>query len=251
MKKVHRHIQWEVSKNIGILGLDNPPGNYLESPECIPVTLLNQLIECEEVKALLVIGTGKHFSGGASREHLISMTQLDDKMIGIMENGKHLLEYIEHLHIPVVAAIKGVCFGGGLEIALACHIRICTSNSLFAFPESNQNIIPGLGGIYRLREQSSFLDTLKMVLGGDMIDAGEALQMKLVDDIVGNDELMGYSLSLLEKMTAGRPLKVIRYVMQALRNSSELSFAEAMKEETRMFCELAREVAGKGMSNEE
>lgn len=251
MKKVHRHIQWDVIKNIGILGLDNPPGNYLESPEFIPVNLLKQLIENEDIKALIVTGTGKYFSGGASKEHLISMAQMEGKMIEIMENGKNLLEYIEHLHIPVVAAIKGICFGGGLEIALACDIRICTSNALFAFPESNQNIIPGLGGIYRLRERSSFLETLKMVLGGDMIDAGEALQMKLVDNIVGNDELMSCSLSLLEKMTAGRPLKVIHFVMQALRNSSELSFAEAMKEETRMFCELAREEAGKRMSNEE
>lgn len=251
MKKVHRHIQWEVNNNIGILGLDNPPGNYLESPEFIPVNLLKQLIESEEVKALLITGTGKHFSGGASREHLISMTQLDGKMIELMENGKTLLEYIEHLHIPAFAAIKGICFGGGLEIALSCHVRICTTNALFAFPESNQNIIPGLGGIYRLREQSSFLNTLKLVLGGDMIDAGEALQMKLVDHIVGNDELMGCSLKLVEKMTTGRPLKVIRYVMQALRNSSELSFTEAMKEETRMFCELAREEAGKRIMNDE
>lgn len=250
MRTIHRHIHWEVRNNIGILGLDNPPGNYLETPEFIPVNLLKQLIGGDDVKALLITGTGKHFSGGASREHLISMTQMEGKMIEIMENGKTLLQYFENLHIPVVAAIKGICFGGGLEIALACHIRICTTNALFAFPESNHNILPGLGGIYRLREQSSFFTTLRMVLGGDMIDANEALQMKVVDRIVGNNELMVYSLNLLEKMTAGRPLKVIRYVMQALRNSSELSFTEAMKEETRMFCELAREEAEKRMKNE-
>jgi hypothetical protein len=65
--------------------------------------------------------------------------------------------------------------------------------------------------------------------------------MKIVDHMVGNEDLMNCSLSLLMKMTQGRPLKVIRYVMQALRNSREMSFGDAMKEETRMFCELAKE----------
>jgi len=59
-----------------------------------------------------------------------------------MNKGKALLDYISNLNIPVIAAIKGSCFGGGLEIALACHIRVCTQNAMFAFPEVNINLMP-------------------------------------------------------------------------------------------------------------
>lgn len=162
--------------------------------------------------------------------------QIEDQI----EKGKKLLDYIRDLDIPVTAAISGVCFGGGLEIALACHIRICSSNALFAFPESNHGLMPGLGGIDRLDERVNLKDLLKIILGGDMINAEEALLLKIVDTVVQDEDPLNYTLNFLRKITEGRQITVINYVMQALKNSRRLPVDESIREETRMFCDLAR-----------
>ena len=245
------HITLEIEHNWGIIMIDNPPGNYLIKPEFIPVDTLQNWTEKNLLKGILICGTGKHFSGGAELDTLLTMSMDEEIMESEMNKGKNVLRFIGDLNIPVIAAIKGICFGGGLEIALACHIRICNNNALFAFPESNHGIMPGLGGIDSLLELTSFHETIKFVLSGDMINAEEAKTMKLVDYIVPANDLIPYSMSLLKKMTEGRSLKVINYVMKALHDTRTMSLEEASKEETRMFCELAKDEMRRRMKNEE
>ena len=230
----------KITDDIGILILENPPQNYLQKPEFIPVPELKEWIEGNHLKALIISGSGRHFSGGAKLDSIFAMTEAGELMESRMEKGKELLDYLQDLDIPVAAAISGVCFGGGLEIALACHMRICSENALFAFPETNLGLMPGLGGTFRLGERLSLQDSLKMILGGDMINAEEALSLKVVDTIVKNEEPLSYTFHFLRKITEGRPLKIINYVMQALKNSKRLPAEESMREETRMFCDLAR-----------
>jgi enoyl-CoA hydratase/carnithine racemase len=212
----------------------------LTEPEFIPVTVLKKWVEENQLKALVIAGSGRHFSGGAELESIFAMAGGEEPMEGKMEKGKELLHYLQDLDIPVAAAISGVCFGGGLEIALACHIRICSSNALFAFPETNHGLMPGLGGTVLLGKRISLQDSLKMILGGDMINSGEALLIKLVDTVLPDEDPLQYALHFLRKITEGRSLKIIGYVMQALKNARQLPSEEAMREETRMFCELAR-----------
>jgi enoyl-CoA hydratase len=243
------HISFNIENNLGIIRIDNPPANYLIKPEFVPAAVLQNWIEKNHLKGILVCGSGKHFSGGAELDRLFTMSKDEGIMESEISKGKALLHYVENLNIPVIAAIQGICFGGGLEIALACHIRICSSNALFAFPETNQGIMPGLGGINALREQISFPDALKFILSGDMINAEEAKMMKLVDYIVPADDLIPYSINLLKKMTEDRKLKVIKYVMKALHNSRTMGLEAAIKEETRMFCELAKEEMNRRIMN--
>jgi enoyl-CoA hydratase len=233
-------IHKEIDGDIGILLLDNPPQNYLLTPEFIPIEELKGWIINNQFKGLVISGVGRHFSGGANLDSLYSLAENEQQLAVSLEKGKRLLTYIEDLDIPVAAAINGICFGGGLEVALSCHLRICSTNSLFAFPETNHNMIPGLGGIYRLRERLSFKDSINMILSGDMINAEEALLLKVVDIITDEEDPRSYTVNLLKKITEGRELKVINYVIQALKNSKKLPFEEAMHKETRMFCELAK-----------
>ncbi|MCX6244191.1 MAG: enoyl-CoA hydratase/isomerase family protein [Bacteroidetes bacterium] len=230
-------------EGIGILTLKNPPQNYLMEPEFISRQVLDEWIRADELKGLVIAGAGRHFSGGARLEDIFSMAEAEAPMEVEMEKGKNLLSCIRELNIPVIAAINGVCFGGGLEIALACHIRFCTENALFAFPESNHGLMPGLGGTVMLGERLPFPESLKMILGGDMINAEEALSMKIVDSIIKASDPVDYSLGFLKKITEGRSLIIIHYVMQALKNAKELPPEDALKEETRMFAELARQEA--------
>ena len=250
MKKTG-HISLQIEHDLGIIRIDNPPGNYLIKPEFIPLNKLNNWIEKNLLKGILIFGTGKHFSGGANLDALFSMSRDEAIMESEINKGKAVLRFIENLNIPVIAVIKGICFGGGLEIALACHIRICSDNALFAFPETNHGIMPGLGGIDSFQERTSFQETMKFVLSGDMINAEEAKTMKLVDYIIPADDLIPFSRTLIKKMTEGRSLKVINYVMKALHNTRTMSLEEANKEETRMFCELAKEEMRRRINNEE
>ncbi|MCX6249018.1 MAG: enoyl-CoA hydratase/isomerase family protein [Bacteroidetes bacterium] len=233
-------IDRKIIDDIGILTVENPPQNYLLEPEFIPVSELKGWIEGNQLKALIITGSGRHFSGGAKLESVFAMTESAETMETRMNKGKALLGYLQDLNIPVAAAIKGICFGGGLEIALSCHIRICSENALFAFPEANQGLMPGLGGTFQLGIRNSLKDSLKMILGGDMINAEEAILLKIVDTLVKDEEPLTYALNFLRKITEGRPLKIINYVMQSLRNARELTSEESMREETRMFCDLAR-----------
>jgi enoyl-CoA hydratase len=233
-------IDKKINNEIGILTLDNPPQNYLLKPDFILIDELKEWIESNSLKALIIVGSGRHFSGGANLESVFTMVEAPIPIEGQMTKGKELLDYIEGLNIPVVAAISGVCFGGGLEIALSCHIRICSPNALFAFPETNLGLMPGLGGTVRLGKQISFFDSLKVILGGDMINAEEALLMKVVDKIVQEEDPLSYAFHFLHKITEGRPRKIINYVMQSLKNAKHMPIEESMREETRMFCDLAR-----------
>ena len=248
MEKIDK-VTWEIREDIGIITLDNPPENYLVRPEFLPFETLKKWTSCDYLKGILICGAGKHFSGGGKLDNLFEMVKTNADMVSMMKEGKAVLDHLGNLNIPVVAAIQGICFGGGFEIALACHIRICSENALFAFPEINSGILPGLGGTVRFQELAGFNESLKMILGGDMINAGVALEMKLVDQITPKDKLFSHSFNLLKKMTHDRPIGVIHGVMQALHNGRNLSLGDAMLEETRIFCKLAMAEAGRRYKN--
>jgi enoyl-CoA hydratase/carnithine racemase len=233
---------WLVRENIGILSINNPPENYLEQPEFVPLEQMKSFVTKDQIKGLIICGIGRHFSAGAKMDILQNLSSDGAELKTKLDQGKVLLSYLESLNIPVIAAIKGICFGGGLEIALATHIRICSPNALFAFPEINHGLIPGLGGTIRSIKQSKFPETLTMILSGDIVNAEEALEMHLIDKISTGDPMEDAFL-LLKKMTTDKPMKVIHSVMLAIRNAKTLSPADALKEETKLFCELASDEA--------
>ena len=230
---------WRIEDGIGILTLNNPPENYLMKPEFVGLELMKSRIDGTGIRGLLITGEGRHFSAGADLDSLGALSEDPRLLLQEMEKGKDLLSWIDDLKIPVVAAVRGVCFGGGFEIALACDIRVCSTNALFAFPETGHGIMPGLGGTAFLELNSDDAIATEMILGGEMINAEKALKHHIVSYVVNTRELKQFSLELLHKLTNGKDIKVINSVMQALKNTRSLPIAEAMKEETRMFCELA------------
>lgn len=237
------HITWEVVGTTGVISLGPPPENLLGEPEFIPFAVLQRWTSEPGLKGIVIHGQGKHFSAGADTKNLFDFIGEGKDLKAMMNAGKALLDHLESLDIPLIAAISGICFGGGLEIALACHIRICAANTLFAFPEVNHGILPGLGGTIRLQEIVRQPEALKMLLGGDIVNADEAIMTGLVHRIVPKNELISASMALMDKMTHDRPLDVINAIMKALRNAGRLAREDAMSEETHLFCQLAQKEA--------
>jgi enoyl-CoA hydratase len=239
-------ITWEKIGALGVLSINNPPGNLLEEPEFVDKDWLAAYLEDKSLKGILIKGTGRHFSAGADMNRLKELARDEAVMMKKMAGGKDLIRFIGQIELPVVASVTGICFGAGLEIALACHIRICSENALFAFPESNYGIMPGMGGTVLLSRIIGPGRAAEIILSGDTVNARQALKLKLTDYMVPTHEIMDFSLNYLKRLTSGRDPEVIRSVMKSLNNAHAMSFEKALEEETKLFCSLAV----KSMQNE-
>lgn len=230
---------WVRKGETGILSIPGKGGNYLMEPEFMPLEQLEGFFNEPGLKGVIIKGSGRHFSAGADLSRLRELARNEPDLERKMRAGKKLISLIENAPFPVIAGISGACFGGGLEIALACHIRICSSNALFAFPEVNQGIMPGLGGTVLLPKVIGPGKATEMILSGDIVNAERALELNLVDYSVPAKELHDFTLRFLGKLTAERDPEVIRSVMRSIRNSQEMDFNSAMREETKLFTALA------------
>ncbi|MDY6800353.1 MAG: enoyl-CoA hydratase/isomerase family protein [Bacteroidota bacterium] len=234
----HNFVQWKREGSIGIFSLSNGNENYLENPDFIQIEKFKEWIDESGLKGIIIRGVGRNFSAGANLQKLNEQAKNYQLLSERINQGKVLLNEIENLEIPVIASIDGICFGGGLEIALACHMRIASKRALFAFPEINHGLIPGLGGTFRsvkLLKHKAF----EIILNGDMMNAEKALEIGLIDDITNDKDVFLFAMKKMQSMTEKRSPELIRYAMQALKNASNLSKEDALQKETEIFCKLA------------
>lgn len=230
---------WKKHGSTGIFSLVSSSGNYMSDPDFVDPVWLKERFSEPGLKGIIIRGSGRHFSAGADLDNLNELVKDESLLVRKMTTGKALIQLIERTSLPVIAEIKGVCFGGGLEIALACHARICSDNALFAFPEASHGIMPGLGGTINLSKLIGQGKSAELILTGEIINAEKALEMNLVDYTVSVSTLHDYTLNYLAKLTADREVDVIRSVMKSINNAIHMDYYQAMKEETRLFCDLA------------
>ena len=234
--------EWEVVDNFGILTINNPPQNFLTEPEFVSLPDLRRWTSDQTLRGLIVQGKGRHFCAGADKNNIF--TAPDEE--GIKRNltkGKEILAYLWDLPIPTVAAIRGVCLGGGLEVALSCHFRIASEQSIFSFPETGLGIMPGLNGTVKLPGIVGMAKAIEMLLTCKTLNAQEALDLKLVDHVVPKNEVFDYSLSFLKNLTRDRPIPVIHAVLKAFTNTRKLPDDKAVEEGINIFCDLAIDLA--------
>ncbi len=237
-------IKWEKDGYLGILSIDNPPENYFINPEFVSIPQLKEWLS-DDIKAMIITGTGRHFSAGADMKALINQSVDLSVLKQNMIKGNQLLDFIAGLEIPVLASISGVCFGGGLEVALACDIRICTSRSMFAFPEINHDLIPGLGGVKRLQKICGHKTAMEIMFSGDILNAGKALELKIADQVIPSKDCLDYGKLCMHGLVKDRPMKLIQMLMRSFRNAEALEAKEAMIKDVEIFCELAHDYSVK------
>lgn len=144
----------------------------------------------------------------------------------------------QQLSKPLIAAINGVALGGGLEVALACDLRVASSRARFGAPEVNLGLIPGWGGTQRLPRQVPWAIAAKLILTGEMISAEEALAAGLVNTVVEPEQLMEEARRLAGVIASRGPLAV-RAAKRAMVEGSSLPLAEGLALEHRLFDDLA------------
>ncbi|HEY8404158.1 MAG TPA: enoyl-CoA hydratase-related protein [Flavobacteriales bacterium] len=160
------------------------------------------------VRAIIITGAGeKAFVAGADIKEFANFSVEEGKRLSA-EGHKLLFDYVENMNKPVIAAVNGFALGGGLELAMACHVRIASDNAKLGLPEVTLGVIPGYGGTQRLAQLAGKGKAMEMITTAAMITAGEAAQCGLVNNVVAQSELMNTCIALASKMVKNSPTAI-------------------------------------------
>ena len=218
---MYKTLVFEKKDNIGVLTVNRPEKLNALSNELTEEleTFLDDVEDDVELRVLVITGAGeKAFVAGADIQELVDRDALMGRKVS--RKRQTVFSRIENMTIPVIAAVNGYALGGGLELALACSIRICSDKAQFGAPEVKLGIIPGDGGTQRLPRLVGLGRAMEMVLTGDFIDAQEAYRIGLANQVVPHEELMDKATELAQKI-AKRPPLAVRYAKEAVNRSQE------------------------------
>ena len=174
-------------------------------------TAVDQCIKDQEITGIIITGEGeKAFAAGADVAEFSEYNQSEAKEMA--QNTLRVFESIENAPKPVIAAINGFALGGGCELAMACHLRVATSNARLGQPEAGLGLIPGYGGTQRLTQLIGKTKALEFLLTCDMITAAQAENMQLINTMVEPGEMEDYCRHLLGKIGKKSPMAVSKIV---------------------------------------
>jgi 3-hydroxyacyl-CoA dehydrogenase len=199
--------RYELRGPVAVITLDNPPVNGLgyDTRRAIAESVERAQADAA-VKAIVLTGAGKAFSGGADIKEFGSPKAIAEP------NLLSLIKLMEGSSKPVVAAVHGVCMGGGLELALGCHYRVAAPGTNVALPEVKIGLVPGAGGTQRLPRVLGVETALNMIVSGEPVKSELLAQVpgqKLFDRIVDGDLLDG-ALKFAQEIADTRPLPLVR-----------------------------------------
>jgi len=186
-----------------------------------------------EVRCVILTGSGdKAFVAGADVNELAVQSPSGGREHAM--RGQHVLDLIEQMGKPVIAAINGYALGGGCELAMACTLRVAADTAALGQPEINLGIVPGYGGTQRLARLVGRGRALELLLTGDHISAAEAHRLGLVNRVVPAAELMTECRRLAATLATKAPVAV-RYIIDAVNKGLQMPFAEAQAYEATLF----------------
>jgi enoyl-CoA hydratase len=196
------------------------------------VRALHDLDKHEQTRSIVLTGSGdKAFTAGADIHEFQGRTAIEQWRM--YEHGT-LYDAVDRTAKPLLAMINGYCFGGGLELAMACDMRIASDRATLGQTEINIGITPGGGGSQRLPRLVGLGNALKLTLTGDRIDATEALRIGLVDEVVPHARLEGRTFEVAERI-ASRSALAVRLAKAAVRASSRLPLNQGLRYEQSLF----------------
>ena len=186
-----------------------------------------------EVRGIIVTGAGnKAFAAGADISELAKATAVEAEKSS--SYGQEVLNLVESLGKPVIAAVNGFALGGGCETAMACTIRVASENAKFGVPEVTLGLIPGCGGTQRLPRLVGKGRALQLILSGGMIGADEAYRIGLVNEVVPAADLISRAEAILKPILANAPLSV-KFALEAVNNGLDTTVTEGLALEASYF----------------
>jgi len=227
-------LLFETENHIATLTIKSPPANALSSRLLEELSSTLDKIESDStIKVVVLKGEGRFFSAGADIKEFTSLQSASDtEQLAI--NGQTLFDRIEQFSIPIIASIHGAALGGGLELAMACHMRIVTKDAQLGLPELTLGIIPGFAGTQRLPQFVGMAKAYEMILSGRPITGQAAAEKGLANIAVAEDELESTTASLA-KSIAAKSKPSIESVMALIPYAKTSQFADGVKKEAELF----------------
>lgn len=203
-----QYIRTEVEDRVATVTIDHPPVNSFNKQVVTELEqAIDQLLADDGVKAIVITGGGTNaFVAGADIPEIKEL--IDNPADGyaasreFIMRGQGLFHKISKATKPIIAAINGFCLGGGLELAMACHMRVCSDRARLGQPEISLGIIPGWGGTQRLPRIVGAGKAIEMILTGDPIPAQEAYRLNLVNKVVPAGAVLKEARDLARRIVA-------------------------------------------------
>jgi len=187
----------------------------------------------DDVRAVILTGAGeKSFVAGADINELAVQTPVQGKETS--QRGQRVLDLIENLGKPVIAAINGFALGGGCELAMACTLRIASENARLGQPEVKLGIVPGYAGTQRLPRLVGKGRALEIILSGEPVNAQEAYRIGLVNQVVALKDLIAAAETLARKIMVNAPLAV-KFALEAVNHGVQVTQVEGEFLEATLF----------------
>lgn len=231
---MYENIKYEVKDGIAYITINRP-----QAMNALNMDVLNELYcafskvqEDAEVKAAILTGEGKAFVAGADIAQMKDMDAIEGRNMMIL--GHKVMNFMESVEKPIIAAVNGFALGGGCELAMACDFRIASAKAKFGQPEVNLGIIPGFGGTQRLPRLVGKAYAKYMIMTADMIDAQTACAHGLAEMVVEPEELIGAAEALAKKIMSKAPL-AIAAAKTAINVGYDLDMKTASQFEIEMF----------------
>ncbi|MBM7578882.1 enoyl-CoA hydratase [Jeotgalibacillus terrae] len=241
-------LKWENDQYISTAVINRPPANALASDLIMEVNGWLDAVEHDEnVRVLLIHGEGRFFSAGAD---IKEFTQVESgaEFSKLAGRGQKVFERMEAFSKPIIASIHGAALGGGLELAMGCHIRYVSETAKLGLPELQLGLVPGFAGSQRLPRLVGFAKAAEMLLSSDPITGEEAVQWGLANKAFPEDQVLEKSKALASKLAGKSPVSV-KAALELLQYSKTGDFHEGVAREADIFGEVfVSEDAKEGIS---
>ncbi|MEK5039187.1 enoyl-CoA hydratase [Sporosarcina sp. FSL K6-3457] len=226
-----------IEDGVAVATINRPPANALSRALILEVDeLLDQMEIDESVRVIVLHGEGKFFSAGADIKEFTSVTS-GEEFSKLAASGQEVFERLECFHKPVIAAIHGAALGGGLELAMGCHMRIVTDTTKLGLPELQLGLIPGFAGTQRLPRYVGMPKAAEMLLTSEPISGTEAVRLGLANQAYSDEELLPKTMELAKKIAKKSPVAV-KAALAMLQYAKPASYYEGVKAESDSFGEV-------------
>lgn len=220
----YQTLAFEKKEGVGIVSIFDLDNQTKVSRLANELTeLCTEIAWDKEIRVVLVIGAGEN-------SFLIETTCVEEQYVA----GRSIADPVSKLSQPVIVALNGDVMGPGLELALACDVRIASEGSRFGLRQIQSGIIPSEGGTQRLSRLVGKGKALEMILTGEVIDTREAFRVGLVSKVVSLDQLMVISMSMAEEMASKAPI-ALQYAKEAVYEGMELTLEQGLRLEADLY----------------
>lgn len=204
------NITTEVKNSVLIISINRPDKLNALNKQTIE-ELHDTLVDAENdksIRALIITGSGtKAFVAGADIAEFANFSVEEGKQLSSIGHFK-IFNFIENYSKPIIAAVNGFALGGGLELAMACHLRVASANAKMGLPEVSLGVIPGYGGTQRLAQLVGKGKAFEMIVTADMLNAEDAYKWGLVNYVTPQDELLNKCLEITSKIVTKSPIAI-------------------------------------------